>query len=150
MECRPNPRYGAGDGNRTRTASLEGWNSTIELHPHFFLITYILYNIFERKSNFGVRDGARSRNIRSHSAAFYQLNYSHHIRCGVLDVLSRDNPFTSCTPIVELRRTFLQTLSDLHGAFLIAFRTTWKDIFLNTRGIFCIPLPWAPCGWWSR
>ena len=25
---------GAGDGNRTRTASLEGWDSTIELHPH--------------------------------------------------------------------------------------------------------------------
>lgn len=24
---------GAGDGNRTRIASLEGWNSTIELHP---------------------------------------------------------------------------------------------------------------------
>ena len=28
-------RYsGAGDGNRTHAASLEGWNSTIELHPH--------------------------------------------------------------------------------------------------------------------
>ena len=26
---------GAGDGNRTHTASLEGWNSTIELHPRF-------------------------------------------------------------------------------------------------------------------
>jgi hypothetical protein len=25
--------FGAGDGNRTRVASLEGWNSTIELHP---------------------------------------------------------------------------------------------------------------------
>ena len=25
--------YGAGDGNRTRIASLEGWNSAIELHP---------------------------------------------------------------------------------------------------------------------
>ena len=25
---------GAGDGNRTRMASLEGWGSTIELHPH--------------------------------------------------------------------------------------------------------------------
>src|SRR5689334_25304591 len=25
--------FGAGDGNRTRTASLEGWDSTIELHP---------------------------------------------------------------------------------------------------------------------
>ena len=28
---RPGPR--AGDGNRTRTTSLEGWSSTIELHP---------------------------------------------------------------------------------------------------------------------
>ena len=25
---------GAGDGNRTRVTSLEGWRSTIELHPH--------------------------------------------------------------------------------------------------------------------
>ena len=25
---------GAGDGNRTRVTSLEGWSSTIELHPH--------------------------------------------------------------------------------------------------------------------
>src|SRR5262245_6072376 len=27
------PRAGAGDGNRTHVASLEGWSSTIELHP---------------------------------------------------------------------------------------------------------------------
>ena len=27
---------GAGDGNRTHVVSLEGWNSTIELHPHGF------------------------------------------------------------------------------------------------------------------
>ncbi len=27
--------FGAGDGNRTHAASLEGWNSTIEQHPHF-------------------------------------------------------------------------------------------------------------------
>ena len=26
-------KNGAGDGNRTHAASLEGWNSTIELHP---------------------------------------------------------------------------------------------------------------------
>src|SRR5690242_6765165 len=26
-------RPGAGDGNRTHVASLEGWSSTIELHP---------------------------------------------------------------------------------------------------------------------
>ena len=32
--------YGAGSGNRTRIASLEGWNSTIELHLQFLLIFY--------------------------------------------------------------------------------------------------------------
>ena len=26
--------FGAGDGNRTHATSLEGWGSTIELHPH--------------------------------------------------------------------------------------------------------------------
>ena len=26
--------FGAGDGNRTHATSLEGWDSTIELHPH--------------------------------------------------------------------------------------------------------------------
>ena len=30
----PAKKSGAGDGNRTHAASLEGWNSTIELHPH--------------------------------------------------------------------------------------------------------------------
>ena len=29
--------FGAGDGNRTHAASLEGWNSTIELHPRFLV-----------------------------------------------------------------------------------------------------------------
>ena len=30
----PKKFYGAGDGNRTHVSSLEGWCSTIELHPH--------------------------------------------------------------------------------------------------------------------
>ena len=30
--------FGAGDGNRTHAASLEGWNSTIELHPQPFIL----------------------------------------------------------------------------------------------------------------
>ena len=29
-----NPIFGAGEGDRTLTAGLEGQNSTIELHPH--------------------------------------------------------------------------------------------------------------------
>ena len=29
---------GAGDGNRTHAASLEGWNSTIELHPQLIAV----------------------------------------------------------------------------------------------------------------
>ena len=31
-------RIGAGDGNRTHTTSLEGWDSTIELHPQATVI----------------------------------------------------------------------------------------------------------------
>ena len=31
------PIRGAGDGNRTHTTSLEGWDSTIELHPQILL-----------------------------------------------------------------------------------------------------------------
>ena len=31
---------GAGDGNRTHVASLEGWSSTIELHPRLALCYY--------------------------------------------------------------------------------------------------------------
>ena len=30
----PLGNFGAGDGNRTHTTSLEGWGSTTELHPH--------------------------------------------------------------------------------------------------------------------
>ena len=41
-------KSGAGDGNRTHAASLEGWNSTIELHPHsshFTVVsTTLVYN----------------------------------------------------------------------------------------------------------
>ena len=32
-------QIGAGDGNRTHAASLEGWNSTTELHPQRVNIT---------------------------------------------------------------------------------------------------------------
>ena len=31
----------AGDGNRTHVSSLEGWCSTIELHPHSLLSVYL-------------------------------------------------------------------------------------------------------------
>ncbi len=33
---------GAGDGNRTHAASLEGWNSTIELHPRNAVQEFLL------------------------------------------------------------------------------------------------------------
>ena len=32
-------RIRAGDGNRTHVSSLEGWCSTIELHPHIAVLT---------------------------------------------------------------------------------------------------------------
>ncbi len=48
MSYAPLDSGGAGDGNRTHAASLEGWNSTIELHPHVAhftaALTTLVYN----------------------------------------------------------------------------------------------------------
>ena len=41
-ELRVHNIYGAGEGNRTLATSLEGWGSTIELHPHDDLYLYCL------------------------------------------------------------------------------------------------------------
>ena len=58
---------GAGDGNRTHAASLEGWNSTTELHPqrnliyhktinmstiNFWILKKILKNIIIKKQKY--------------------------------------------------------------------------------------------------
>ncbi len=41
---------GAGDGNRTHVTSLEGWNSTIELHLHFYGDVYLtIYAAFSQE-----------------------------------------------------------------------------------------------------
>ena len=40
---------GAGDGNRTHVISLEGWSSTIELHPHRMALSYTPLNKMSRK-----------------------------------------------------------------------------------------------------
>ena len=90
----------------------------------------------------GERRGSNSRPLGPQSSALPTELLTPY-RGGVLDVLSRDNPITSWRQLLSKRRTFLPTLSDLHGTFFIAFRTTWKGIFLNTRGIFCNPLPWV-------
>ena len=38
---------GAGDGNRTHTTSLEGWDSTIELHPHIRNGNYFIIRLLK-------------------------------------------------------------------------------------------------------
>ena len=47
-------KFGAGDENRTHTTSLEGWDSTIELHPHI-----------------GAEDGIRTRNLHLGKVTLY-------------------------------------------------------------------------------
>ena len=49
---------GAGDGNRTHIASLEGWSSATELHPRN-----------------GAVDEARTRDLHLGKVALYQLSY---------------------------------------------------------------------------
>ncbi len=58
----PGASIGAGDGNRTHVTSLEGWNSTIELHPHIKMRNRLYFSIaFLRCQPFSVdgRPGAR-------------------------------------------------------------------------------------------
>jgi hypothetical protein len=78
------PPTRAGEGNRTLTTSLEGWGSTIELHPRFenpnvetrmtkranHLRRIIRHSDFViRRSNWGVQDS----NLRRHSHQIYSL-----------------------------------------------------------------------------
>ena len=51
-------KHGAGDGNRTHAISLEGWSSTIELHPHTTLIRWWR---------------GEDSNLRRHSRQIYSL-----------------------------------------------------------------------------
>ena len=59
----------AGDGNRTHVSSLEGWCSTIELHPH----------IYKALGPRNLMHNAQSRNRTSDTRIFspllYQLSY---------------------------------------------------------------------------
>ena len=57
---------GAGEGNRTLTASLEGWNSTIELHPHLPLCSQRLFYYTEGSGFCQYEFGRR-----------FPANYSH-------------------------------------------------------------------------
>ena len=53
----------AGDGNRTHVSSLEGWCSTIELHPHKNII------------NLSAQNRNRTSDTRIFSPLLYQLSY---------------------------------------------------------------------------
>ena len=55
--------YGAGDGNRTHVISLEGWSSTIELHPQITLLFFLIYISWWRGEDSNLR--RRSRQIYS-------------------------------------------------------------------------------------
>ena len=60
------PKHKANDGNRTRIASLEGWNSTIELHSQSFL-----------SDTSGIHGAGRNRtaDTTSFNRMLYQLSY---------------------------------------------------------------------------
>ena len=55
---------GAGDGNRTHVTSLEGWSSTIELHPRS-----------RTRMESGAVDETRTRDLNLGKVALYQLSY---------------------------------------------------------------------------
>ena len=71
---------GAGDGNRTHVTSLEGWSSTIELHPQ----------------GCGAVDEARTRDLHLGKVALYQLSYYRTqpevVRAKRLELIRRKAP----------------------------------------------------------
>ncbi len=67
----------AGDGNRTHVSSLEGWCSTIELHPH-------IYKAFGPRNLLrNAQNRNRTSDTRIFSPLLYQLSYLglHVPRC---------------------------------------------------------------------
>ncbi len=58
----------AGDGNRTHVSSLEGWCSTIELHPR-------IYKALSRSFMHNAQNRNRTSDTRIFSPLLYQLSY---------------------------------------------------------------------------
>ena len=68
--------YGkAGDGNRTHVSSLEGWCSTIELHPQRNMRGLGCQSGFLRPSVFNAQSRNRTSDTRIFSPLLYQLSY---------------------------------------------------------------------------
>ena len=78
------PQTGAGDGNRTHVTSLEGWSSTIELHPR------VAHGVWLAKRKSGAVDEARTRDLNLGKVALYQLSYYRvkQMWCGRRDLNS--------------------------------------------------------------
>ncbi len=110
--------YGAGDGNRTHTTSLEGWDSTIELHPHFataIIIAHDLYPvnkkraIFSTKSPFSKQKEFEVQTMRPYGKTRRTISSSAVIRipaggvshCSIKSSASRSSTFRR----IRLRRS---------------------------------------------
>ena len=65
------PKHKANDGNRTRIASLEGWNSTIELHSQSFL-----------SDTSGIHGAGRNRT--ADTTSFNRMLYQAELRPDIL------------------------------------------------------------------
>ena len=67
---------GAGDGNRTRTTSLEGWSSAIELPPHGFIL-HLLHFAPCRHNMLCCTNCQFLRSWLSHTATIYLNTFCH-------------------------------------------------------------------------
>ena len=78
---------GAGDGNRTHVTSLEGWNSTIELHPQVPKSTLIIisdsfsevkhyFEFFSKQPVTVLMEKAVALDVSSKVLAYYRTYYA--------------------------------------------------------------------------
>ena len=79
----------AGDGNRTHVSSLEGWCSTIELHPH------------DKLWNCNAQNRNRTSDTRIFSPLLYQLSYLGILRNPVILMFAFVFCSATCVIILE-------------------------------------------------
>ena len=78
----------AGDGNRTHVSSLEGWCSTIELHPHIYRIGV---TGFEPATSWS--QTRRSSQAEPHPDVFFMLRHLRDTICIIGHVFLNVNTF---------------------------------------------------------
>ena len=98
--------FGAGDGNRTHVTSLEGWNSTIGLHPHILDngVYFIIYTASSQELfliNFAINLNRWISSYRNLFYAFISI-INHYINNFVFDISTHQSSYITSSSFFRI------------------------------------------------